>query len=141
VVRGRIFIAVGLVVGLVLLPACGGGGPKGTATCDGTPLDADAMDLPADFPIPDKVTIDATDKQGASHTFDGWFDGSLEDAYHAWKDAFESAGYTVLFDELEERDSEVSYASADNTSTGQVAMKSDCVEAGRTDVHITNRPA
>jgi hypothetical protein len=134
----------GLIAGLLLFASCGDSDEhesSGTVACDGTPLEPDAIALPADFPIPEQVTLTASAKQGPSRTADGYFEGSVEGAYHAWKDAFDAAGYTVLFDELEDRDSEVSYQAADRSSTGQVMLKSDCEERGRTDLHITNRPA
>jgi hypothetical protein len=140
-----VLIALGVVGALLVFPACGGdkdaesGGE--TVACDGTPLSPDAIKLPADFPIPNEVTLTSSTKTGPSQVVNGYFEGDLEAAYHGFKDAFEGAGYTVLFDELEDQDSEVSYKTADGGSTGQVALRSDCEETGRTDVHITNRPA
>jgi hypothetical protein len=63
----------------------------------------------------------------------------LQDAYDAYKSGFESAGYDVLFDEIEEHDSEVSYEGGGRT--GQVALRENCDEADRISVHITSRPA
>ena len=56
-----------------------------------------------------------------------------------FKGGFESAGFTVLFDEVEEHDSEVSWKGKGRT--GQVALRDECGEADRTYVHITNRPS
>ena len=63
---------------------------------------------------------------------------SLEDAYNGYKDAFDEAGYSILFDEIEDADSEVSYEG--DGRTGQVALRENCEEDGRISVHITNRP-
>jgi hypothetical protein len=72
---------------------------------------------------------------------EGFFEGDLQSAYDEWKAAIEDADYLVLFDEIEERDSEISYESANGHSTGQIALRSECEDAGKTFVHITNRPA
>jgi hypothetical protein len=56
-------------------------------------------------------------------------------------DALDGANYSILFNEIEDKDAEISYKTADEASTGQIAFRSECEEAGRTVVHITNRPA
>ena len=44
----------------------------------------------------------------------------------------------MLFDELEEHDSEVSWKGQGRS--GQVALREECGDSDRTFVHITNRP-
>ncbi len=140
--RGWIRGVASLSVAVLLLAACGGSGKGGgTVSCDGTPLSPDAIRLPSDYPIPEAAVLTTSSKAGPSQVVDGYYRGTLEQAYHGWKDAFENAHYAVLFDEIEVTDSEVAYQAADGTSIGQVSLRSDCIEAGRQSVHITNRPA
>ncbi|HEY7282395.1 MAG TPA: hypothetical protein VID47_12465 [Actinomycetota bacterium] len=139
--RGRTGVAACICAVALLCVGCGGstnGG--GTVVCDGTPLSPDAIRLPADFPIPDAAVLITASKAGPSQVVDGYYRGDLQEAYHGWKDAFETAGYTVIFDEIEVTDSEVAYQSGDGRSIGQVSLRTDCIEDGRTSVHITNRP-
>ena len=63
----------------------------------------------------------------------------MKEAHDLYVQGFEDAGYAVLFEELEEDDSEVSYRTKDKTSEGQVALRA-CDE-DKTSVHITARPA
>lgn len=51
----------------------------------------------------------------------------------------EGAGFAILFNELEEHDSEISWKGEGRT--GQVAMREECGEPDKTYVHVTNRPA
>jgi hypothetical protein len=113
---------------------------RGTVTCAGSALSG-ATGLPADFPELEGVTFVKAKKSGPSQVVDGYADASVEELHDGYKSAFEDAGYAVLFDELEEDDSEVSYRTKDETSEGQVALRA-CEEEGgaRTSVHITNRP-
>lgn len=141
----RLLLAV--VLGAGLLAACGGGGGGdegeggGTESCDGAALSSDQLKLPSDFPIPDEAILTNAESAGPSQIVEGYYEADLESAYNEWKDALEQANYSILFDEIEDKDSEISYKSADEASTGQIALRSECEEAGRTFVHITNRPA
>jgi hypothetical protein len=148
--HGLLRVTGALVVVVLALTGCGSGGGDnkegdgaggGTVACDGTAITADTLQLPALFPTPDGVTFTESRKDGPSGVAEGYFEGELKDAYDGWKRAFTDAGYTILFDELEEHDSEVSYKTADGTSTGQVALRDECKESGRISVHITDRPA
>jgi hypothetical protein len=129
------------------LAACGGDGGgeeegKGEAkiACEGAPLGSEP-NLPAGFPKPAETTYFDSKKQGPSLVVDGFYEGDLEKAYEEYKEGFEGSGYTILFDELEENDSEISYRDPDEATSGQVALRRDCEEDGRIAVHITNRPA
>jgi hypothetical protein len=142
----RILLAVTL--GAMLLAACSsngeeseGSGGGGTAKCEGDALGSEELALPADFPIPGEAYLTSTSEAGPSQVFDGYWEGDLESAYSEWKAALEGASYTILFDEIEENDSEISYKSPDEASTGQIALRNECEEEGRTLIHITNRPA
>jgi hypothetical protein len=135
------------VIGVLLFSACGGSGDdegdkggNGFRDCSGQPLSSEAIMLPADFPIPSEAVLTASSKAGPSQIVDGYWEGDLQSAYDEWKDALDGAGYSVLFDEIEEVDSEISYSSPDEASTGQIALRSECTQDGRTYVHITNRP-
>ena len=139
------------LVGLLLvLGACGNNGEaedEGDAPdapvateCQGEPIPADQVNLPADFPQPGELTITEAVEAGPSLIIEGYWESDLEEAYEEWKRELEGAGYTILFDEIEEDDSEISYESADGTTTGQVALRADCGVEDRIAIHITNRP-
>lgn len=139
-----VLFALSLTLPLALA-ACGGGdseegeeeGERTAVSCSGTAVEAPK--LPASFPKPAGVTYTSTSTTGPSEVVDGYYEGELEDAYEGYKDAFTGAGYTILFDEIEEDDSEVSYEGEGRT--GQVALRKNCEEDDRISVHITNRPA
>ncbi len=111
---------------------------RGTVTCDGSALSG-ATGLPADFPSIDGVTFVASVKNGPTQTVEGYVNKGLKDLYAAYQSGMNDAGYTILFNEREEDDAEVSYKSKDESSTGIVALRS-CDE-DKTSVHITNRPS
>jgi len=139
-------LLVALSIALSLFSACGGGDNKeteggGTLACDGAALNADDIKLPADFPIPGEAVLTDSTAAGPSQVVEGYYEANLESAYNEWKEALDGAGYTVLFDEIEDKDSEISYQSADGSSMGQIALRSECQDADKTFVHITNRPA
>ena len=112
---------------------------RGTVTCEGSATSA-ATGLPADFPQIEGITFVKTSKSGPSRVVDGYAEKGLEDLYDELESSFEDAGYTILFDEIEEDDAEVSYRTKDEATEGQVALRS-CDEEDRTSVHITNRPS
>ena len=82
--------------------------------------------LPADFPTVEGVTITKSEEAGPSQVADGYYEGSLEDAYEAFKTAIRDAGYSVIFDEIEEEDSEVAYSGGDENTSGFVALRENC---------------
>jgi len=141
---------VGLVALLgtivIVLAGCGGGEKKGeteaggtavTAACNGSQLAA-AANLPPSFPQVENVTYTAQRTDGPTEVVEGYFMGSVKDAHDEYKKELKGAGYTILFDELEEHDSEVSWKGEGRT--GQVALREQCGEADKIYVHITNRP-
>jgi hypothetical protein len=141
-------LLIALLVALLVFAACGGDdegggeeGATGTLACDGTALSSSEIKLPDDFPIPGEAVLTSSETAGPSSVVEGFYEADLESAYNEWKDALEGADYAVLFDEIEDHDSEISYKSADESSTGQIALRSECKDAGKTFVHITNRPA
>ena len=137
-------IVMAVVVGALLLSACGGGndeGEGGSEKCEGNALSSDEIKLPADFPIPGEAVLTESTEAGPSQVVEGYYEADLESAYNEWKEALEGADYTILFDEIEETDSEISYSSPDESSTGQIALRSECQQEDRMFVHITNRPA
>ena len=95
--------------------------------------------LPAAFPAPGELKITTVRKDGPTIVLDGYWTSELPEAYREWRQNFETAGYKVLFGEIEAHDSEVSYSGSGRT--GQVALSDDCTESTTTRVHITNRPA
>lgn len=146
--RKLLRIVAVLTIGLLAFTACGGsdkeGGEEeapGTLACDGTALSASEIKLPSDFPIPSDAVLTTQQAAGPSQIVEGFYEADLESAYNEWKDALENADYDILFDEIEDRDSEISYKSPDAKSTGQIALRSECKDSGKTFVHITNRPA
>jgi hypothetical protein len=136
---------VGLLAILTLgLAGCSSGGEEeggGTEACNGSAISSDQIKLPADFPMPPEVTVTDATSAGPSRIVDGYFDADLQEAYDDFHRQLDTAGYAVLFDEIEDKDAEISYKSADESSTGQIALKSECSESDKTVVHITNRPS
>jgi ABC-type glycerol-3-phosphate transport system substrate-binding protein len=138
--------AAALVVLIALAVAgCGGSDESGeeeseraTVECEGASV---MPDLPADFPEVAGVTFTKSTTSGPTKVADGYYEGSLEDAYDKFKSAFPEAGYDVTFDEIEEDDSEVAYKGGDENRTGIVALRKNCKQDGRISVHITSRPA
>jgi hypothetical protein len=138
------FTLLGLV--LAALAGCGGGGekseeapnPAATAACKGSALTGSPK-LPASFPQVEHVTYTVQRTQGPTDVVEGYFEGDLKDAHDEYKKELQAAGYKILFDELEEHDSEVSWSGEGRS--GQVALREDCADKDRIYVHITNRPA
>ena len=137
-----------LALAALTLAAAGCGGGKkesdkgkeaGSITCEGSALTTSPA-LPASFPTWDEVTLVKSSQEGPTLVVDGWFDGDLKSAHDEYRDRFKAAGYSVLFDEIEDKDSEVSYKDAAGKTSGQVALKDEC-DNGHISVHITNRPA
>ena len=148
---GRISaLAVVTVLGL-MVAGCGGGSDKKSeeesdlgkaaqAACSGKPLTA-APKLPASFPQieEDKLTYTKQSTQGPTDVVEGYFEGSVEDAHDEYVKELEAAGFQILFEEVEEHDSEVSWKGEGRS--GQVALREDCGSDDKIYVHITNRPA
>jgi hypothetical protein len=131
-----------LVISTLAMTACGGekkseeeGGA--TVTCSGPALSGDSG-LPESFPQPDGVTYTKTADAGPSKIVDGYYEGDLQAAHDEYKQGLSGGGYDVLFDEIEDHDSEVSWEGSGRT--GQVALREECREDGRLVVHITSRP-
>jgi len=124
------------------LAACGGGDapPRFRTACGGPPI-AGADRLPASFPKPSAVTYVKTEQRGPTRVVNGHFAGDLESAYDAYRQAFESAGYAITFDELEQQDAEVAYDDDASATSGLVALKDDCLEGELVSVRITSRPS
>jgi len=154
--RNRHVLAVAVALMALTLAACGGGGgEKATetdtgaaggggasplATCSGAAV-ADTG-LPADFPVPDGVTFTATFTAGPTTIVDGFGEGDVAGFLSSWKDAVDTAGYTVLStDDEAPSDAEINYASADGSTGGQIALRDQCGGGGTIAVHVTNRPA
>jgi hypothetical protein len=138
-----VVLTAGVVAG------CGGGGEKESesglnkdiqAVCDGSPL-TETPKLPPSFPMieADKLTYTKQTTQGPTDVIEGYFHGDVKEAHEEFEKELEGAGYDILFNELEEHDSEISWRGEGRT--GQVAMREECGESDKTYVHITNRPA
>jgi hypothetical protein len=76
---------------------------------------------------------------GPTNVVEGYFKGSVKDAHDEYKKELEGAGFKILFDELEEDDSEVSWSGEGRS--GQVAIRAECGSDEKVYLHITNRPA
>jgi hypothetical protein len=138
-----------LLLGAALIVAgCGGkkdsesqaGDTVVQAACNGSQLTG-ALKLPPSFPQieAEKVTYTKQRTEGPTSIVEGYFNGSVADAHEEYKKELQGAGYKILFDELEEHDSEVSWQGEGRT--GQVALREQCGGGDKTYVHITNRPA
>ena len=137
---------------VVVLAGCGGGGEKqgeteqpsaaAQAACNGAALaDSEKVKLPPSFPQieADKVTYTQQSTEGPTNVIEGYFRGDVKEAHDEYKKELEGAGFKILFDELEEHDSEVTWKGEGRT--GQVALREECGDPDKTYVHITNRPA
>jgi hypothetical protein len=134
-----------ILTALVFLAAgCGGGDSKSSesgseteAACTKSAL-SEAPDLPKGWPQLAEVTYTQQEQQGPTTVVEGYFAGNVEAAHDDFKRELEAAGFTVLFDELEEDDSEVSWKGQGRS--GQVALRNECGSDDKVLVHITNRP-
>ena len=135
------------LLGVLVLALAGCGGDKNAeengsgeevqAACTAAPL-GEAPNLPSKFPTFDSVTYTQQATQGPTEVIEGYFEGDVAAAHDEVKSAIERAGFIVLFDELEEHDSEVSWRG--QRRTGQVGLREECGDADRTYIRITNRP-
>jgi hypothetical protein len=144
--------ALALAAALAIMVAgCGGGGKKTTSTesdlgkeaqaaCTGKALSA-APKLPASFPQiePDKLTYTRESTQGPTNVVEGYFNGDVKETHDEFQKELKGAGASILFNELEDHDSEISWKLEGRT--GQVAMREECGTPDKTYVHITNRAA
>jgi hypothetical protein len=128
-----------------MLTACGGDKKENEsssgeteAACTSSPLSG-TPDLPRGWPDIAEVTFTQQSEQGPTTIVEGYFDGDIEAAHDDFKRELEAAGFTILFDELEEDDSEVSWKGEGRS--GQVALREECGSSDKIFVHITNRPA
>src|ERR1700750_3120630 len=132
--RGALFGVLALLAALVLVVAgCGGRGEKdkgaegaanaqAQAACTGSPLTA-APKLPPSFPMVENTTYTKQSTEGPTNVVEGYWKGSLTDAHDEYKKELEGAGYSIVFDELEHHDSEVSWKGEGRT--GQVALREE----------------
>jgi hypothetical protein len=136
----RCLVIMGLALG-ALAVGCGGeekekeqagkACPAAPATLSGKPA------LPAGFPTPSSVTYTSSKKLGPSQVVGGYYDGDIDAAFDAYKNALDSAaGYSVTKDEHEEVDAEVNFDG--HGSSGQVKLLQRCRD--RASVTITARP-
>jgi hypothetical protein len=144
---GRVLLVAALAAGAA---GCGGGDEsksesaaeesgRGTITCEGDALSG-SPGLPAGFPELEGVTFVKAEDKGPTRVVDGYSDESLEGLYDEYKDRFKEEQYKILFDELEEHDSEISYRTKDGSMEGLVALRDGC-DNDNISIHITARPA
>jgi hypothetical protein len=112
-------------------------GKEAEAACTGSPVSG--VKLPATWPEMGEVTFTQQRTQGPTEVVEGYFEGDVKAAHDDFKRELETAGFTILFDELEEHDSEVAWKGQGRS--GQVALREECGEADKTYVKVTNRPA
>ena len=135
----------------VAVAGCGGSEKKGeeteqpsavaAAACNGAALaDTSKLMLPPSWPQieADKMTYTKQEKTGPTVVIDGYFNGDVKEAHDEWKKELEASGYKILFDEVEDHDSEVSWEGEGRS--GQVALREECGSPDKIWVHITNRP-
>jgi hypothetical protein len=114
-------------------------GKEVQAACTGSPLSAEPK-LPPSFPQieRDKLTYTKQETRGPTEVVEGYFHGDVKEAHEEFEKELGGAGFAILFNELEDHDSEISWKGEGRT--GQVAMREECGESDKTYVHITNRP-
>jgi hypothetical protein len=135
-----------VLAALALAVAACGGDKKGEeetsgetqAACTRSEL-AGSPRLPQGWPALGEVTYTRQQEQGPTTVVEGFFEGPLQAAHDEFKRKLESAGFTILFDEIEENDSEVSWKGRGRS--GQVALRNECGSSDKIFVHVTNRPA
>jgi hypothetical protein len=133
-----------LVALTFLLAGCGGSDTKNSESGEGTeaactkPALSEAPDLPKGWPEMSEVTFTQQSQQGPTTVVEGHFAGDVKTAHDDFKRELEASQFTILFDELEEDDSEVSWKGQGRS--GQVALRDECGSSDKTFVHITNRP-
>jgi hypothetical protein len=134
-----------LATTVLVLAGCGGGGgeeeaanPQAKAACEGSALSG-MPKLPTSFPQVEDFTFTKQATQGPTEVVEGYFEGSVKDAHDEYLKELKGAGFQILFEEVEEHDSEVSWKGEGRS--GQVALREDCGSSGKIYVHITNRPA
>lgn len=136
-----------LGVAVLALAGCGGGSDESggeavneqaKAACEGSSLSGTPK-LPTSFPQVENVTFTQQATQGPTEVVEGYFMGSLQDAYDEYKKELQASGFKILFDEIEDHDSEVSWEGEGRS--GQVALREECGQSDKIYVHITNRPA
>ena len=134
-----------LAVLVFLVAGCGGSDSKSSesgdeteAACTKSPLSG-APELPKGWPQMGEVTFTQQSQQGPTTVVEGYFAGDVGAAHDDFKRELEAAGFTVLFDELEDNDSEVSWKGQGRS--GQVALRNECGSSDKVFVHITNRPS
>ena len=132
---------------LALAAGCGGSKKESEplnegakAACDAKPLSATPK-LPPSWPQieSEKLTYTKQRTQGPTVVVEGYFNGDIKEAHDEWKKELQASGYKILFDELEDHDSEVSWKGEGRS--GQVALRKACGSSDKIYVHITNRPA
>lgn len=134
-----------LATTVLVLAGCGGGGgeeeaanPQAKAACEGSALSGTPK-LPTSFPQVEDFTFTKQATQGPTEVVEGYFEGSVKDAHDEYLKELKGAGFQILFEEVEEHDSEVSWKGEGRS--GQVALREDCGSSDKIYVHITNRPA
>jgi hypothetical protein len=134
-----------LLAGVVILglAACGGSddpqlplSQAAVAVCEGSPL-SEAPRLPASWPDLEAVTFTKQSTRGPTEVVEGYYEGDIDTAHDDFKEKLEGAGYEILFDEVEQFDSEVAWRAEERS--GQVAMRAHCGE-DKIYVKVTNRP-
>ena len=134
-----------LLAGVVILglAACGGSDTRAPlsqsalAVCEGSPL-SEAPRLPASWPDLEALTFTKQSTRGPTEIIEGYYEGDIDTAHDDFKEELEGAGYEILFDEVEQFDSEVVWRAEGRS--GQVAMSAGCGEDDKLYIKVTNRP-
>lgn len=110
---------------------------KQPCTTSPSPALAQTPTLPPGFPTPAGVTFTSSTKTGPSTILTGYFAGTLDAVYAAYKSGFTAARYSLTKTENDGPDAEVDWSGG--KTTGEVKINGDC--ATRTDLTLTIRPA
>ena len=134
-----------LLAGVVILglAACGGSDTRAPlsqaalAVCEGSPL-PEPPRLPASWPDLEALTFTKQSTRGPTEIVEGYYEGDIDTAHDDFEEQLEGAGYEILFDEVEQFDSEVVWRAEGRS--GQVAMRAGCGEDDKLYIKVTNRP-
>jgi hypothetical protein len=121
-----------LVVAVLALAGCGGGGSKGTVggTLPDCATAGSAVELPsslASFPLPDGSVIDHTRKDVAGNTvYGGWISGDVKATRDWFAEELPKNGYEVGEGDSEDHEAEAEFSGHGAEARYKIRDEGDC---------------